>query len=94
MPAKVAVLNRRGPLFVPVATTGSSPEIAGSYPDYDPRLSGFLLGPEHVQNSGSVVVQPYGEGRLVLFSYLPQFRAMTNSTYKQIFNVFLWATEK
>ena len=41
---RIAVMNRRGPVFLPKATVGNSPRMAGLYPDYDARLSGFLLG--------------------------------------------------
>ena len=94
MAGKAAVQIRRGPLFVPKATLESGPAMVGSYPGYDPRLSGFLLGEKMMQGSGAVVVQNKGEGRVVLFSYLPQFRGMTHGTFKQVFNTLFWSVEK
>ncbi|NOY36185.1 MAG: hypothetical protein GXO83_01260 [Chlorobi bacterium] len=94
MPGKIAVLNRRGPLFVAKATTGKSPRMAGMYPDYDPRMSGFLLGPEKMEDKGSLAVQDFGKGRVVLFSMAPEFRAMTHAGYKLIFNAIYWAAEE
>ena len=94
LPGKLAVMNRRGPAFVPKATIGSGPEMVGKYPDYDPRLSGFLLGPEHIQGKGSVAVQSVGHGRVILFSMTPQFRAMTHGTYKLIFNAIFWSARQ
>ncbi|MCH6560042.1 hypothetical protein IH799_06765 [candidate division KSB1 bacterium] len=94
LPEKLAVMNRRGPAFVPKATTGIGPEMVGRYPDYDPRLSGFLLGPQHIQGKGSIAVQSLGSGRVILFSMTPQFRAMTHGTYKLMFNAIFWAARQ
>ena len=92
MPEKVAGLNRYGPAFVPKATTGPGPEMVGKYPNYDPRLSGFLLGEKLLLGTGAIAVQPMGKGRVILFSMAPQFRAMTHSNYKLLFNAMFWAT--
>jgi hypothetical protein len=94
LPEKLPVMNRRGPAFVPKATTSQGPEMVGRYPDYDPRLSGFLLGPEHIQGKGSIAVQPMGKGRVILFSMAPQFRAMTHGAYKLMFNAIFWAARE
>lgn len=94
LPEKLPVMNRRGPAFVPKATTKASPIMAGRYPDYDPRLSGFLLGPEHIQGKGSIAVQKMGKGRVILFSMTPQFRAMTHGSYKLVFNAIFWAARQ
>ncbi len=91
LPDKLPVMNRRGPAFIPRATTGAGPKMIGRYPDYDPRLSGFLLGPEHIQGKGSIAVQTVGRGRVILFSMAPQFRAMMHGTYKLMFNAIFWA---
>ena len=69
-------------------------EMVGRYPDYDPRLSGFLLGPEHIQGKGSIAIQSLGSGRVILFSMTPQFRAMTHGTYKLMFNAIFWAARQ
>lgn len=94
LPEKLPVMNRWGPAFVPKASTHASPQMAGRYPDYDPRLSGFLLGPEYIQGKGSIAVQEIGKGRIILFSMAPQFRAMTHGSYKLVFNAIFWAARK
>jgi hypothetical protein len=91
LPTKLPVMNRRGPAFIPKATTKAGPQMHGRYPDYDPRLSGFLLGPERIQGKGSIAVQPTGAGRVILFAMTPQFRAMTHGSYKLVFNAVLWS---
>lgn len=92
LPEKIPVLNRRGPVFVPKATTGNSPQMVGKYPDYDPRLSGFLLGEDRLLGKGSIAVQNSGKGRIILYSMAPQFRAMTHGSYKLLFNAIFWST--
>lgn len=92
MPQKASVMVRRSPLLIPEATPEKGPKFVAKYPEYDPRLSGFLLGPEHMQGKGAVAVQPFGKGKVILFSYLPQFRVMTHGTFKQIFNAIFWST--
>lgn len=94
LPTKLPVMNRRGPAFVPRATTRKGPRMHASYPDYDPRLSGFLLGPEHIQGKGAIAVQAVGQGRVILFSMNPQFRAMTHGSYKLVFNAIFWAARR
>ena len=93
LPEKLAVMSIRGPAFVPEATTDADPQMAAVYPEYNPLLSGYLLGPEHLQGAGAVAVQPLGEGRVVLFAFRPQFRAMTHGTYRLLFNAIFWAAE-
>jgi hypothetical protein len=94
MNSKAAVQIRRGPLLIPKATLNVGPATIGIYPEYDARLSGFLLGEDFMQGSGAVVVQPSGKGKVVLFSYLPQFRGMTHAAFKQVFNTLFWSLEK
>jgi hypothetical protein len=93
MPAKASVPMRFGPVFSPAATTEAGPTFPARYPGYDPRLSGFLLGPEYLQGQGAVAVQKAGVGRFVLFSYLPQFRLMAVGTYRQVFNAIFLASQ-
>ena len=93
LPDKLPVMNRWGPAFIPKATTQPVPDFPGNYVDYDPRLSGFLLGPEHLQGKASIAVQQIGNGRVVLFSMAPQFRAMTHGAYKLVFNAIFWAAQ-
>ena len=64
------------------------------YPNYDLRLSGFLLGHEYIQGKGSIAMQKMGKGRVILFSMTPQFRAMTHGSYKLVFNAIFWAARQ
>lgn len=92
-PSKVATMASRPPAYIPVATTGASPEIIGTFPQYNPLMSGYLIGPEQLYGAGSIAVQNIGKGRVILFAFRPQFRAMTDGTYKLLFNAIFWAGE-
>lgn len=94
MPEKAPAQVRFGPVFAPSATTDCGPQFAARYPTYDPRLSGFLLGPEYLQGQGALAAQQVGEGRFILFSYLPQFRLMSHGTYRQVFNAIFLASQE
>lgn len=95
LPDKVAVMSIRGPAFEPAATTEAGPQMAAVYPEYDPLLSGYLIGPQHLRGAGAVAVQPLGGGggHAILFAFRPQFRAMTHGTYRLLFNAVFWAAE-
>jgi hypothetical protein len=92
-PEKIAAMVSWGPAFVPAATTEPGLQLAARYPDYNPLMSGYLIGPEKLYGAGTIAVQPVGRGRVILFAFRPQFRAMTDGTYKLLFNAVFWAAE-
>jgi len=86
-PVQAAVLR-----YVPLLEVEGATEL-GSFVSEDLALSGFLLGAEHIAGSPAAIVVERGKGTVVMFTFLPQFRAMTAGTYKQIFNVCLQAAQ-
>ena len=93
LPAKLPVMKIWGPAFSPdiTATDWSGLKMAASFARNDVRLSGFLLGPEHLHGAGAIAVQEIGKGRAILFACRTQFRAMTYGSYKLLFNSIFWA---
>jgi hypothetical protein len=88
MEEQAAAVLRYSPLMV---YQGESVREFGTFAGDNTNLSGFLLGAGHIagQTSGAVISR--GQGRVILFTSLPQFRCMTFGTYKQLFNAAYWS---
>ena len=82
LPRQTTVLFLKG---VAYDLTGVGTVVA-RYPQSDPSMSGWLLGPEHLYGKAAVVEVPLGEGKVVLFGCRPYFRAQARGTYKLLFN--------
>jgi len=61
--------------------------VLASYPrDRNPLESGYLLHPERIQGKAAALEVFYGEGRVYLFGFRPQWRGQSHGTYKFFFN--------
>jgi hypothetical protein len=78
-----AVWYDNGPGFVP---TSEAVRIVMRYPERNPLLSGYLVGPEKIQGLGALAEVPLGKGRVVLFGFRPQYRAQSWGTYVLFLN--------
>jgi hypothetical protein len=67
-------------------------QVAVAYPPADSPdffVSGFAAGAEELGGTAAVIDEPVGDGRAVLFSFEPNFRAFTDGTQRLLRNAVL-----
>ena len=85
MPREPIVMFERGPAFE--TKSGFRGTMLAAYPnDRNPLASGYLLHPERIQGKAAALEVFYGDGRVYLFGFRPQWRGQSHGTYKFIFN--------
>jgi len=85
MPREPIVMFERGPAFE--QKSGFRGTVLASYPkDRNPLESGYLLHPERLQGKAAAMEVFYGDGRVYLFGFRPQWRGQSHGTYKLVFN--------
>jgi hypothetical protein len=85
MPRDPIVMFERGPAFD--TRVGFRGNVLASYPrDENPLASGYLLHPERIQGKTAALEAFYGEGRIYLLGFRPQWRGQSHGTYKLFFN--------
>jgi hypothetical protein len=79
------VMFQSGPAFQPAQ--GFHGAVLAHYPkEVDPLESGLLLHPEAIEGKAAAVELAYGQGRILLLGFKPQFRGQSHATYKYFFN--------
>jgi hypothetical protein len=61
-------------------------KVVARYGPGNPRLSGWVLGPERVAGRPAIVEASVGRGSVVLFGFQPNYRAQTIATWPLLFN--------
>src|SRR5882757_1918303 len=85
LPHDPIVMFERGPAFE--AKDGFRGRILAAYPkEQSPLMSGYLLHPERIQGKAAAVEVQYGNGRVYLLGFRPQWRGQSHGTYKFFFN--------
>lgn len=85
LPLDPVVMFERGPAFA--VKPGFRGAVLASYPeDVSPLASGYLLHPERIEGKAAALEVAYGNGRIYLFGFKPQWRAQSHGTYKFFFN--------
>jgi len=60
-----------------------------TYPDEEILHSGWLTGEKYLSRKAALIDAKYGNGRIVLFGFPPQFRAHNDATFKFLFNTLI-----
>ncbi|HYL72914.1 MAG TPA: M14 metallopeptidase family protein [Bryobacteraceae bacterium] len=85
MPREPIVMFERGPAFDTKA--GFRGTVLASYSrERNPLASGYLLHPERIQGKIAALEAFYGDGRVYLLGFRPQWRGQSHGTYKLVFN--------
>ena len=85
LPREPIVMFERGPAFE--TKSGFRGAVLAAYPrDRNPLESGYLLHPERIQGKAAALEVFYGEGRVYLFGFRPQWRGQSHGAYKFFFN--------
>ena len=86
LPEQSVAWYENGPAFEVLDSTAA--RVVGRYPA-DPAhvlLSGWVLHPERVAGRAALVDVTFGNGRVVLFGFRPQYRGQSIATYPLLFN--------
>lgn len=61
--------------------TGSDVRVLARYGTGNPKISGWILGPEHIAGKPALVTTQVGAGDVVLFGFQPNYRGQTIATW-------------
>ena len=85
LPQDPIVMFERGPAFETKSDFKGS--VLATYPkERNPLASGYLLHPEQIQGKIAALEVFYGNGRVYLFGFRPQWRGQSHGTYQFFFN--------
>jgi hypothetical protein len=85
LPREPIVMFERGPAFDTRAGFRGV-TLAAYSRERNPLESGYLLHPERIQGKAAALEVFFGEGRVYLFGFRPQWRGQSHGTYKFFFN--------
>ena len=85
LPREPVVMFERGPAFDTKAGFRGA-ILAGYSRERNPLESGYMLHPERIQGKAAALEVFYGDGRVYLIGFRPQWRGQSHGTYKFFFN--------
>jgi len=68
---------------------GEDYRVVVSYPEGQIMQSGWLIGEEKLARKAAMIEAKMGKGRVVLYGFAPQTRALMDATFKLFFNALL-----
>jgi hypothetical protein len=60
-----------------------------SYPEEDMKLSGWLIGEKLLARKAAMIEAKKEEGRVIMYGFAPQMRALTDASFKFFFNALV-----
>lgn len=86
----VPIFYENGPIFHVSADARS----VASFTTDAPLLSGWVQGGSFLKGNSVIAQQNIGKGHVILFGFRPQYRAISEVTYKFFFNALLYSSSK
>jgi hypothetical protein len=86
----VPVFYENGPIF---RVTSDAKSVA-SFTTDAPLLSGWVQGGSFLKGNSILAQENIGKGHVILFGFRPQYRAISEFTYKFLFNALLYSSSK
>ena len=90
MPERAAVFFSGSPAFEPLESFSGT--VLARYPESGVLASGFLLGESVLAGKAAALDVPYGNGRVILLGFRPQWRGQPFGTFRVFFNALLYGT--
>jgi len=66
-------------------------QVVGKYPPSNPLLSGWLEGEKYVINKSAIVETNYGDGKIILIGFKPQYRGQSEDSFRILFNSIFYS---
>lgn len=60
-----------------------------TYPEENMKQSGWLIGEKHLARKAAFIEAKMKKGRVILYGFAPQPRALTDATFKFFFNALV-----
>jgi hypothetical protein len=86
----VPIFYENGPVF----HVNSGAQAIARFADDKPLLSGWIQGGEFLKGTSVIAQQDIGKGHVILFGFRPQYRAISEVTYKFFFNALLYSASQ
>jgi Zinc carboxypeptidase len=88
--ATVPIFYENGPVF----RVSPDAQSVASFNTDTPLLSGWVQGGNLLKGTSVIAQQNIGKGHVILFGFRPQYRAISEVTYKFLFNALLYSSSK
>jgi len=90
MPEKSLILLRGNHAYAVKANHNNDHySVVVSYPEEDMKLSGWLIGEKYLARKAALIEAKKKEGRVIMYGFAPQMRALTDASFKFFFNALV-----